>query len=140
MALAERGQPEQINPPQGDFPMTIAMCEPMTTLNITMIDSAGAEELVRGQVAGLIERLGRLVTEQSVALDLGAVERIDAAGIAALVLLYQNAHAAGRRFRVTNVPPRVEDLLAMVGLERYLGSQPAGPASLSGHRVERPAA
>ena len=120
--------------------MMTAMCEAMTTLNITMIDSAGAEELVRGQVAGLIERLGRLVTEQSVALDLGAVERIDAAGIAALVLLYQNAHASGRRFRVTNVPPRVEDLLAMVGLERYLGSQPAGPASLSGHRVERPAA
>jgi anti-anti-sigma factor len=120
--------------------MTIAMCEPTATLNVTTIDPAGAEELVRGQVAGLIERLGALVTEQSVTLDMGKVERIDAAGIAALVVLYQNAHAAGHRFRVSNVPARVQQILAVVGLERYLGSHNAVQASHCGHRGQRPAA
>jgi anti-anti-sigma factor len=120
--------------------MTIAMCEPMTTLNVMTIDPAGAEELVRGQVAGLIERLGPLVMEQNVTLDMGAVERIDAAGIAALVVLYQNAQAAGHRFRVSNVPARVEQILAVVGLERYLSAHTPVQASHSGSRAQRPAA
>ena len=90
--------------------------------------------------AGLIERLGPLVLVQSVTLEMGSVERIDAAGIAALVVLYQNAQAAGHRFRVSNVPARVEQILAMVGLERYLGSHTAVQVSPCGHHGERPAA
>lgn len=120
--------------------MMTAICEPTTTLKRMTIDPAGAEELVRGQVAGLVERLGPLVMEQSVTLDMRAVERIDAAGIAALVVLYQNAQAAGHRFRVSNVPARVQEILIVVGLERYFGSHIATQASHCGDRLQRPAA
>jgi anti-anti-sigma factor len=120
--------------------MTIAMYEPTTTPNPKTIHPAGVDELVRGQVADLIERLGPLVKEQSVTLDLTGVERIDAAGIAALVVLYQNARGAGHRFRVTNVPARVEQILAVVGLERFLISHNAVQDSHCGQREQRPAA
>jgi anti-anti-sigma factor len=120
--------------------MTIAMCEPTAPLNLKTIHPAGVDELVRGRVAGLLERVGPLVTEQSVTLDLTGVERIDAAGIAALVVLYQNARGAGHRFGVTNVPVRIEQILAVVGLERYLVSHNAVQDSHCGQRVQRPAA
>ena len=120
--------------------MTIAMCEPTATLNRKTIHPAGVDELVRGQVADLIERLGCLVTKQSVTLDLAGVERIDAAGIAALVVLYQNARGAGHRFAVTNVPVRVAQILTMVGLEQYLISHNAVQSSHSGQNAQRPAA
>jgi anti-anti-sigma factor len=120
--------------------MTTAIHEPTATLNLKTIHPAGVDELVRGQAAVLIERLGTLVTEQSVTLDLAGVERIDAAGIAALVALYQNAHGAGHSFRLTNVPARVEQILAVVGLDRYLVSHNAVQNSHSGLREQRPAA
>ena len=56
-------------------------------------------------------------------LDMSSVERIDAAGIAALISLYAGARDAGHCFTVVNPSPRVAEILALVGLERILVSQ-----------------
>ena len=85
----------------------------------------GMTELVRGTEARLVERLAPVVRRRSVALDLGRVERIDAAGIAALITLYSDACKAGHRFSVKNLTPRVQQILALVGLDRILLEQDA---------------
>ena len=76
--------------------------------------------LVRGAEARLLQQVMPLVRQQSVRLDLGRVERIDAAGIAALITIYRAACAAGRRFGVTNPTPHVREILILVGLDRFL--------------------
>ena len=80
-------------------------------------------ELVRGQERRLLEKMMPLVRSQSVTLDLSPVERIDAAGIAALISLYCGARETGHIFTVCNASPRVAEILALVGLDRILLSQ-----------------
>ena len=86
---------------------------------------------------GLLEKLAPLVRRENVSLDLGRVERIDAAGIAALISLYGSARDAGHCFSVTNASARVAEILALVGLDRILLSQPDGKYRPC---MERPAA
>lgn len=97
-------------------------------------------ELVRGHEQALISQMGPLVSNQSIALDLTPVERIDAAGIAALVTLYANACQAGHSFTVSNAQPHVAKILALVGLDRILMSQNAVQISHSGAELRRSAA
>lgn len=77
-------------------------------------------ELVRGQEAGLLDRLAPLVRQQSVALDMGSVERIDAAGLAALITLYCDACKAGHSFTIARPGRHVREILSLVGLDRIL--------------------
>jgi len=88
-------------------------------------------ELVRGQEQCIVERLTPVVRRQSVTLDCRHVERIDAAGIAALISLYGTAHAAGNDFAVVNASARVADILKLVGLDRILIARNAVPADLA---------
>jgi anti-anti-sigma factor len=97
-------------------------------------------ELVRGHEQALLEQMGPQVARQSIVLDLTPVERIDAAGIAALVTLYANACQAGHTFTVSNAQPRVARILALVGLDRILSSQNAVRSSHSGACLQRSAA
>jgi anti-anti-sigma factor len=130
--------------------MTCAMCEPITPPMMKVFEQAEPNELVncqivrgqliRGQDECLVERVGPLVHEHDVTLDLSCVERIDAAGIAALVALYRSACESGHRFCVTNVSPRVAQILALVGLDRVLVSHNADQSSHCGSYVWRPAA
>jgi anti-anti-sigma factor len=125
--------------------MTNAMCEPKPTLMITAVEPADRAELARGplvsdHVGGLLERLSPLVQERNVALDLTSVDRIDAAGITALLTLYRNARESGHRFSVTNVSARVSQILSVVGLDRLLVSHNAVPNSRSGSQMRRSAA
>jgi anti-anti-sigma factor len=125
--------------------MTNAMCEPMPTLMITAVEPADRAELARGplvsdHVGGLLERLSPLVQERNVALDLTSVDRIDAAGITALLTLYRNARESGHRFSVTNVSARVSQILSVVGLDRLLVSHNAVPNSRRGSQMRRSAA
>lgn len=83
----------------------------------------GISSLVRGDEDGLLQQLLPLVRRQPVRLDLGSVERIDAAGIAALITLYRAACDAGRCFAVTNPRPHVREILTVVGLDRFLLSE-----------------
>lgn len=77
-------------------------------------------ELVRGTEARVLEEFLPRVKRESLALNLAAVGRIDAAGIAALVKLYCNAINAGTDFSVIEPSPHVLELLQVVGLETIL--------------------
>jgi len=77
-------------------------------------------ELVRGCEQCLVERLQPIVREESVLLDLDAVERIDAAGLAALISLYCDACKTGHSFAVFHPRRHVREILSLVGLDRVL--------------------
>lgn len=130
--------------------MTISMCEPMATPMMNVFEQAEPDkrencqtvrgQLLRGQDECLVERVSPLVHEHDVTLDLCGVDRIDAAGIAALVTLYSSACESGHLFSVANVSPRVVQILAVVGLDRILLSHNAVQNSRCGSRAQRPAA
>jgi anti-anti-sigma factor len=111
-----------------------------TTDGTIAVTAGGLEELVRGQDQSLLRRLAPLVRRRDVLLDLASVERIDAAGIAALVSLYRMAQEAGHRFSVCNAAPRVERILALVGLDHILLSHIAVHFPYSAACQDRPAA
>ena len=77
-------------------------------------------ELVRGADQRLLERVMPIVRKHSVVLDLRKVERIDAAGLAALIRLYCAARDAGHTFGVAHPKPRVSEFLALVRLDGLL--------------------
>jgi anti-anti-sigma factor len=93
-------------------------------------------ELVRGTEAQVIEVLMPRVKRESVALNLAGVERIDAAGIAALITLYCTSVESGNEFIVTDPSPHVLELLRIVGLESILVADgPALRANQAANRV-----
>lgn len=97
-------------------------------------------ELVRGEEQRLLKELEPVVQEHSVTLDMRQIERIDAAGIAALISLYGAAHAAGHDFAIVNASHRVAEILQLVGLDRILISREAEPCPQSDPCYEMPAA
>jgi anti-anti-sigma factor len=101
--------------------------------------NAGSE-LVLGQDRRLLDQLTPLVRRQCVALDLSSLRRIDAAGIAALVQLYRAARDSGNSFSLLNVAPRIQRILAVVGLDRILLSHNEGRSSQCGPQFRRSAA
>jgi anti-anti-sigma regulatory factor len=82
-------------------------------------------ELVRGKEEVLLKQLNPLVLAHSITLDMRAVQRIDAAGIAVLISLYCVATQCGHSFHISRATPRVEEILLLVGLESILVSQAA---------------
>jgi anti-anti-sigma factor len=128
--------------------MTSTMCDtnpPVPVLvewnpSVGSTEMSGLTELVRGHDQELLDRLAPLARRQSLILDLRSVERIDAAGIAALISLYRSACEAGHCFTVTNVSPRVAEILIMVGLDQILLSQNAVHDSHCGPEMRRTAA
>lgn len=105
-----------------------------------LIEVIELTELVRGNEQFLLERLTPIVRRQSVTLDLSLVQRIDAAGIAALISLHANAYEAGHCFNVVNPTAHVAEILRLVGLDRILLSHTAMRESQSDSRIKRPAA
>jgi anti-anti-sigma factor len=89
-------------------------------LDSTTQTVSGVRQLVRGREQEILEELQPLVECRSVRLDLGSIERIDAAGLAALVSLYCAARKAGHDFVVVNPPRHVARVLNIVGLDRVL--------------------
>ena len=135
--------------------MNISMCEPKATRTMMAIEPSEIDEsilreatlseqvcgkLLRGEDAGLVDRVGPLVLESNVTLDLTGVDRIDAAGISMLVTLYSGASQAGHCFNVINASPRVVQILAVVGLDRLLVSHNAVQNSEYSPRFRRSAA
>ena len=104
------------------------------------MEAAEMTELIRGNEQGLLQRVAPLATRQNVCLDVSSVERIDAAGIAALISLYACARDAGHNFSICGVSHRVAEILNLVGLDRLLESHIAMLNSHSGPEMERPAA
>lgn len=92
---------------------------------------SGIRELIKGQEQALVEELRPMVRRQSVRLDLSRTERIDAAGLAALVSLYRDARDSGHEFAVVNPPRRVARVLQIVGLDRMI--VPAAQGEMQPH-------
>jgi anti-anti-sigma regulatory factor len=86
--------------------------------NMTVIQ--GPAELVRDADSSLLNQLLPSVRSQSLAIDLSATERLDAAGIAALITLYCTAIESGTSFCVLHPSAHVTHLLRLVGLEAIL--------------------
>jgi anti-anti-sigma factor len=120
--------------------MTTSICNESAATVSAHGRAVGFTELVRGQDQAFLELVGPLVARESVAVDFTPIERIDAAGIAALVTLYINACHAGHSFTVSNASPRVARILALVGLDSILLSQNAVQNSHPGIKLQRTAA
>jgi anti-anti-sigma factor len=103
-------------------------------------EQAETTELVRGNEQKLLARLSARVRLQNVTLNLERVERIDAAGISALLSLYASARAAGHLFTVINPAPHVAEILSLVGLRRVLLSRIVVTKSHPGARCDAPSA
>lgn len=100
-------------------------------LNTTVRVASETTEIVRGQEDKFLGQLEPIIRNHSIELDLSPVERIDAAGIAALIRVYCDAMQAGRRFTVLNPQPHVREILAIVGIDRLLMAVPAEGAQQS---------
>lgn len=117
--------------------MTSAILNPMET---AFLSTTELTELVRGQDHLLVAGLWPVVCRQNVTLDLSSVQRIDAAGIAALISLYAGARDAGHRFAVSNPSARVGAILKLVGLDGILVSHHMNRKPQSGPCCEQSAA
>ncbi len=106
----------------------------------TMESVAGVKELVKGQEREFLNELQPLVVRQNITLDLAETERIDAAGLAALIALYCDACKSGYRFLVANPSPRVREILHMVGLDAILVSPNAEESSCFRPQLQETAA
>ena len=120
--------------------MNTGILEPSAILKFQTAEFAEMRELMREESESLLERLGSLVLDRNVMLDLSGVEKIDAAGISALLALYNRAREAGNRFSLVNVPERVAEILGVVGLERLLVSHNPVQSSQYGSGLHRSAA
>jgi anti-anti-sigma regulatory factor len=89
-------------------------------LNTTVRVASETTEIVRGQEDKFLGQLEPIVRNHSIELDMSPVERIDAAGISALIRVYCDAMQAGRRFTVLNPQPHVLAIMAIVGIDRVL--------------------
>jgi anti-anti-sigma factor len=112
--------------------MTNAILNPIDSLIVSVEKTGTVSKLIKGQEMEFFERLAPLVRTRSVSLDLSAVERIDAAGIAALVSLYRASEEAGHSFTVFHASARIEEILELVGLDRILTSHNVVPPSQCG--------
>jgi anti-anti-sigma factor len=131
---------KRVRPLPKEVFMTTTILNPASNTAASVSQQAEVIELIRGREKELLAWLSPIVRRQSVTLDLGRVQRIDAAGISALVSLYSSAQQAGHRFSVANLTPRVAEVLRLVGLEQILRFRGAGWKSDSGPRMERTAA
>jgi anti-anti-sigma factor len=120
-----------------EVPMTTALCQPEEAL---IVAPAEMTELVRGEEECLLHRVAPLLRERDVVLNLNRIERIDAAGIAALISLYSTARTYGHAFSVKCLSPRVSEMLSLVHLNDVLVSHNAVLASQCEPAYERPAA
>jgi anti-anti-sigma regulatory factor len=122
----------------------IAMCNPTAAEEKIAphpsTESINLTELVNGTDHALLESMAPLVRRQCVALDLASVQRIDAAGVGALIKLYAAACEAGHCFTISNPSHRVAEILALVGVDRILMSANAIHALHTQTCLDRPAA
>jgi anti-anti-sigma factor len=119
--------------------MTGSISNPMGRTIVSASEQANLTELILGREEDLLAWLSPLVRRESVTLDLGSVKRIDAAGIAALLSLYSSARKARHSFSVSNLSPRVAEVLSLVGVERILLFHRAGRKPHSSQRFEHSA-
>jgi anti-anti-sigma factor len=123
---------------EGWFAMNTIVARTRTAV---VVAPEGITELVRGCDSRLVGHVEPLVRAKDVLLNCECIERIDAAGIAALISLYGSAQNTGHSFRVCNVRAHVKEILALVGLDRILVAACTGEWSApAGGRLQQTAA
>ena len=110
------------------------------TKSLNPVVSVSILSLVRGTETELLEEIMPLVQRQSLWLDLSRVERIDAAGLAALIALYRAAREAGRCFGVTNPTPHVREILSLLALDKFLMNEGSAEVGCPEPEIARSAA
>jgi anti-anti-sigma factor len=110
------------------------------TNELLVTTPADFTELVRGTEDRLMCLMAPVVRERNTVLDLGRVRRIDAAGVAALISIYNSARNAGHTFQVHNVTPHVAEILRLVELDHILVSREEVPPPLAEACLQCPAA
>ena len=98
------------------------------------------QELVRGQEQTFLQELAPIVVRESVALDFGSVQRIDAAGLATLITLYADACKAGHTLTISRPNRHVREILQLVGLDRILITMPESKCAFSNLQMQESAA
>ena len=78
---------------------------------------------LRDQLLGLLRR-----SSSRLVVDLSAVTYCDASGLAVLVGTERRARLLGGSLQLTAVPPQVDEVLRITGLDRHLDVLPAGRA------------
>jgi anti-sigma B factor antagonist len=76
--------------------------------------------LVAGGGALQLRGLSRQLVNQYLEVDLSEVSSVDAAGLGALVFLYNQVGSCGGKLALVNVPARVRQLLRLTGLAGFL--------------------
>ncbi len=61
---------------------------------------------------------------EALTVDLAAVTRADSAGLALLIEWLRRARVAGRPLHFTRIPPQVQTLIRVSGLEKILTDRP----------------
>ena len=89
-------------------------------------------ELVRGTESEFVNEIADKLRMGDVELDLDAVQRIDAAGIAALISLHLLARDLGRSLTIIFLSRHVKEILNLVGLEPILSSHYVSKSPQSG--------
>ena len=85
--------------------------------------------LIRGCEASFLAELESRAVDSDLELDLGQVERIDAAGIGALLHLRALADQAGRRLSISSASRRATEVIRLVGLESVFMSHIVKPVA-----------
>lgn len=84
-------------------------------------------ELTFATVPAYLQRNGELFEGLGdLTIDLKGVRRADSAGIALLIEWLRLGRAAGRTVRFTNMPPQLEALIRVSGLEKAFAPHTAG--------------
>lgn len=85
-----------------------------------LVSARGSIDLHSSEEFG--DRLSELVEagEQTIVVDLTAVDFCDSSGLNALVRAYKRARQAGATFTVTGAYGRVDTVLRTTGLDRFL--------------------
>ena len=96
--------------------------------------------LVRGCDEVFVATLRPVVRQEDVTLDLGEVERMDAAGFTALLALRAEAPASGKLLQMTGASRHAEEILKLVGLSGLLTSHDMKTDPQCGAGRIRPAA
>jgi anti-sigma B factor antagonist len=91
----------------------------VAALTARSLDESNAEAVGK-ELAGLVARLGGRPLE----LDLGQVEFLASLGLAELIALYKQVHAAGGRLRLRNVRPDVYEVFVNTRLTSLLDVRP----------------
>lgn len=98
------------------------------------------KELVRGQEQRFLDELAPMIVRESVVLDFGSVERVDAAGLAALITLYTDACKAGHTLTVSQPSRHVREIFQLVGLDRILMARSEAAGDFASMQLQETAA